>query len=613
MVLARLRRGAQKARVYRRPRVRITFSDFVDIMAITYYRGAAEKLVRAFELDKNIKRAGLNYFPQMYAARLLLYTTVSAALALYFMLLLAFTAIPTIIKVIIALFLAMTPLLVFAIGLSYPSMKSNERGNGVETELPFFAAYLTTMARGGVPVSKVMERVAKLRIFKSMREEAQRIVRDISIFGRDPLEALEANALEHPSSTYRDFILGYVTSVRTGGDVLHYLEIRTQDIFTRRIASLRLIAERMSMFTEVYVTIAVIMTLVFYIFFTINAIFPAGGFGGVAGLALFSFVLLPTLTILILYMIHSSQPKSPIAIKSPYRALFSWGVPLAIAVFPFLFFLTGADRVLGGQLDKGSIIGLTATLALTLAALSLPPASTYLVEKRKLKGINRATASFLRDLAEIRKTGLSPEKSIILAASRDYGPLNRILRRVATALSLGLDVERALKRALRGVKSWILLANMRFLSDSITVGGGSPETLDSLARYAHNLVEIEEELVKRLRSYIFMPYMGAILVAASSLLILGLTVDAVAGTGGATLGVQASITPQDIAETALLLSLGAVFNAWLMGLVAGKIQDAHLAMGFFHSIILVLVTLATTVVTLNSIDLAFQQAQQTPA
>ena len=610
MVLARKaeKKGGGRAarKAYRPPRPKLSFSDFIDIIAITYFRDWADKLVKTFELDKAIRRSGLRSYPQMYAARVILFTVVSAALAVYFTLLLAFTSLPLILKFLVSIFLLLTPLFVFAIGLSYPSMKISERKNGVETELPFFAAYLTTMARSGVPVSKVMERVSKLKIFKAMREEARRVLRDISIFGKDPLEALEANALDHPSPMYRDFILGYVTSVRTGGDVLHYLEIRTQDIFTRRINELKLIAERMSMFTEVYVTIAVIMTLVFYIFFTISSLFPTGtSFGGIGGMILFSFILLPMLTVMLLYMIHASQPKTPIALASPYRALFFWGVPLAVAVFPMLFFLTGAHRLFqGAELDKNLIIGITATVALTLVALSLPPAIVYISEKRKLRGIGKATAAFLRDLAEIRKTGLSPEKSIVLAATRDYGPLNPILKRVAAALTLGLDLERALRRALRGMRSWILLANMRFLADSINVGGGSPETLDSLARYAHNLVEIEEELKRRLRSYIFMPYMGAILVAASSLLVLGFTAQAISGQGPVAIGGGAAVTPQDISRIALILGVGSVFNAWLMGLVAGKIQDSYLAAGFLHAVILSLLTLATTIVTLNTISLS---------
>lgn len=605
--MARLRRRGGPRRVYRPPPVKLTFSDFIDIVAITYFGRWAGKLVRAFELDQAIRRAGLPYYPVMYAARALLFTFISLALALYFSLIILLSALPIAFKIILVFFLLMTPVLVFSYFLAYPSAKAGERRNGVESELPFFAAYLATMARGGVSISQVLDRVSKLKVFKAMRKEASMVIRDVNMFGKDPIEALEANALDHPSYLYRDFILGYVTTVRTGGDVLHYLEIRTQDVFNRRMADLKLIAERMSMFTEMYITVAVIMTLVFYIFFTISAIFPAGKFAGISGLLLFSFAVLPLMTFVILYLIHAGQPKSPIAFKAPYRALIFLGFPAAIASFPILFYLTGAYRIFE-TVDKRAIIGLDLTLALTLVALSLPPAFYHVSENRRTRGLARATASFLRDLAEVRKTGLSPERSIIaVVQERSYGPLDRIVKRLAAALIMGFDVEQALRRVLRGIKNWILLANMRFLSDSIMVGGGSPETLDALARYAFNLVELEEELRKRLRPYIAMPYLGAILVSAASLLVLGFTVKGLgltAGTGGAGLaGLGGGVTPEEMARVALYLSLGSIFNSWLMGLVAGKIQDTRLSAGFLHAIILTILSLIVSIATLNTIEL----------
>ncbi|GAB6147580.1 hypothetical protein JCM10135_01210 [Stetteria hydrogenophila] len=603
MLRPRLRR--EPKRVYRPPELEWTLNDFIDFVAITYLRGLAERLVESFNLDVALRRAGLLRHPVLYAARALLFTLASLAFAVYFTIILAFSILPPMVKAVASLSLFTVPLLVFAYYLSYPSVKANERKSNVESELPFFAAYLATMTRGGVPLLKVMERVASLRVFKAMRREALMVLRDVNMFGKDPFEALEYNALEHPSHLYRDFVLGYVTTIRIGGDVVHYLEIRTQDIFSRRMADLKLLAERMSMFMEVYITIAVVMTLVFYVFFTVSAVFPAGKFAGVAGLTLFSFVVLPTMTILLLFMVHASQPKSPITIVSPYRALVVFGIPLAIIVFPVMFFLTGAYHVFQ-RVDRDVIMALDLTLVSTLLALSLPPAYYHVKETLRHRGLARATAFFLRDLAEVRKTGLSPERSIIaVALERSYGPLDRVVKRLAVALTAGLDVERALRRALRGIKDWILLANMRFLSDSIIVGGGSPGTLDTLARYAYSLVDLDEELRRRLRPYIFMPYIGAILVSTSSFLVLGFTVQGIAPAlgQGATMGITSGITPQDIAKVTLYLSLGSLFNSWLMGLMAGKIQDLRLSAGFLHATILTLISYVVLVMSLKTVAL----------
>lgn len=594
-----------ESRVYRPPR-RLTFQDVIDIVALTYFQSMARRLVRVFDLEKTIKQAGLRVSPELYAARILLYTFLALFAAIYFSSLIVFTHLSAIIKAFSIMTLMISPLLVFGLGLSYPSSRVGERRNGVETELPFFTAYLTTMARGGVPIGRILERVANLRIFKAIREEARMIVRDIKVFGKDPLTAIEEHALEHPSPRYRELMLGYVTSVRTGGDVLHYLEIRTQDIFSSRITELKNIAEKMSMFTEVYVTMAVILTLVFYIFFTISAIFPAGGMrlAGTAQLALFSFVFLPLMTVFLIYAIHQAQPKTPISIVTPYRDTIYIGIPLALLTFPVLLYGTSGYKALYGQITTSSIIGLATALSGTLIALLIPGTYAYLKHKRKTRGLGRATAIFLRDLAEVRKTGLSPEKSIEMLAERDYGPLTPIVRRVAAAISIGTEIEEALRRALRGFRDWLLLANMRFLADSILVGGGTSETLDALARYAHNLVEIDEELKRKLRSYIFMPYMGAILVVVSSLLILGFTAGTLTATHTNTGGLlRTAQVAAEMPKIALLLTLGGILNSWLMGLVAGKIQDSYLAGGFIHAILLTTISLITSAATLHMIHL----------
>lgn len=602
------RRKKPKRRV-RRPRRKVTVKEAVDYLAITLFSKYAQRIVRAFELEKHLSEAGVLTYPLLYASRGLLYTTIIAVIAVYSLIIIALLPIPIALKIILGIIIGLTPLFSFTYMLVYPSARKDERKNGVDTELPFFAAYLTTMVRAGVPVARVINRTAELKIFKAIRRESQMIMRNISLLGKNPLDAIEENALTHPSPKYRDFMLGYVTSVRTGGDVLHYLEIRTQDIFTSRMNEMRMIAERMSMFTEIYVTLAVIMTLVFYIFFTIQAIFPVGPGGGIAQLALFSFVFLPFLTILLLWMIHSSQPKSPIEYKHPYRAMLSIGTPLSLAVFIMTFTLTGAYKLFqGAEIDYKTIMGLSITLGSTLIALSLPPALIHLGESRKTRRMGDSLATFLRDLTEVRKTGLSPEKSILMVAQRGYGPLDPILRRIYTALTIGLELERAVARALRGYKDWLLLSNMRFLVDSIAVGGGSPETLESLARYAYNLTELEKEFRKRLRSFIAMPYMGAVLVAASSMLVLGFTSKTlfIGGTQGPSLfGVGGSkVTPHDMAIIALLLSLGSVFNSWLMGIVAGKIQDGKLAAGMVHGIILIIITIITIGITLRGIRIS---------
>jgi flagellar protein FlaJ len=187
--------------------------------------------------------------------------------------------------------------------------------------------------------------------------------------------------------------------------------------------------------------------------------------------------------------------------------------------------------------------------------------------------------------SEVRKTGLSPERCIILVSSRNYRALTPVVERAASALSLGLSLEESLRKALKGVKEWFVIAAFRFLTDSIIVGGGSPEVVDTLARFTQVLSELEEETRKRMRTQVILPYMGAILLASMPVIILYMLL------------ALAKIPISAVTPMVLVLALGSLVNSYIMGIIAGKASQTTIAAGFKHAIILTAVTVATLTAT----------------
>lgn len=574
-------------------------SVMLDRLAILFFGRYGRKLARTFELEKVIREAGLEVFPSIYAARLLLYTSLSLLVSLLTIILILLSSLSIISKVILVVVLGFIPIMVFVTGLIYPSTKKGSRQRGVDSELPYMAAYMSIMARAGMAPEKIVEMLANLKVFKAIREEALRIVRDMKIFGFDPLTAIEHNAYVHPSRDYKEFMLGYVTAVRTGGDIIHYLEIRTQEIFQRHSDKIKSIAGRVGLIIEAYITLAIIGTLSFYVFFIVSGIIPVAkiSFGGINGLILYSFVLMPLFTLAMIMAIDSAQPKTPSYHKEPYAWLLL-SIPLGVLVVLVLISLTGSYKILLGEAPSIEDISMLSISVMSgLIAVSAGPAYSYLSIMRRERRIHHSLAEFIRDLAEVRKTGLSPEKSIIMLAERDYGVLTPIVRRLAGALATGLSVHRALRESLRGYRDWFLLVNMRILSDAIEVGGGSPTILDAMARYVSTLASLIEELRRRLRAYSYLPYFGSILVAVSSILVITMlsqSLTTILGRGTIA-GVSIKLAKEDVALLLLTTSIGSIFNAWLMGLMVGKVQTTVTAAGFMHSIILTVLTTLVSV------------------
>jgi len=574
---------------------RITLVDGFDFIALRLFGSIAPSFAKTFELDKAIRRAGLTIHPHLYAARVLLATLIAFAISTYVTLIVALSGLGFTIKVLAILATLILPILVLAAGLSYPSLKADDRKRRVEAELPFFASYLSAMAIAGVDVMSALERIATLRVFEGVRREAQLILRDVVFLGKNPLDAIESNASDHPSPHYRDLMLGYSAAVKVGGNLVGYLEAKTSDIFKSRVEELKVMSERLAMYTELYIIIAVIVSISFYTFFTVNAMFSGQGGGGLVNLALFSFLFLPISTVIIIYLADRVYPKTPIRLASPQAAILFYGLPAAIIATPIVFYATGAYRVMAGYTGVSEILALTITLACFLLAVSIPGSYAWIIESRRARGMGEAIASFLRDLVEVRKAGLSPEKSIVVLSSRDYGPLTPIVKRIASSLLLGLDIERAIASALRGYRNWVLLVSMRLLTDTITVGGGSVEALDSLARYARGIADFEVELSRRLRVYMLMPYIGALMVSGSTMLILAYMSQTI------TLS-QTGATTASLGQVALMVSLGVTLNSWLMGLVAGKLRSGTVMAGFTHAVILMVITVATIALTLRSLS-----------
>jgi len=582
-----------------RPRttVRLTAWEVFEALALTLFETVSKRFARAFELDRSLSRAGLSVHPVKYGAVTLALTFFSALFSAVGMVVLAFTVRLTLLQLVLGtLTAAIVPILVLASRLAYPSLLAILKRSGVESELPFFMAYLATMVRGGYGVEKVIERVAELRVFKTIRVEARRVVTLVKMFGEDPVTALEKVAAHHPSSRFRDVILGYTTTLKSGGDVLHYLEVKTGELFESRASEVKALLGRLASFLEVYTIFGVVVSVTLFVFFAVSAALSAAQTlrapteltelsVDVTAPALYNFVALPVMAFAIALAMHLNQPRNPVSYWAVYSTLLVW-VPVAIGASAIVLVATGGLDLLSGSVSIEGVRSAIYTALTGLLVASLPPAVKYARIERRQRGLVRAVADVLRDIGEIRKTGLSPEKCIILVSSRSYRGLTPVVERAAAALTVGMSLEEALGKALRGLREWFVVASFRFLADSITVGGGSPEVIDTLARYTQMLSELEEETRRRMRTQVFVPYFGAVMLSSLPLMILYMLLSI------------ARVPLPALAPLVLCMVMGAIANAYAMGLVAGKASKATLAAGFVHASLLTVVAAVASLATL---------------
>ncbi len=481
------------------------------------------------------------------------------------------------------IFLALFPIYVIAFFMLSPMNKASDRAAGLEREMPFAAAYISVMASGGIAPYNSFKRLSDVELMPSMKSEAREIIKDVEIFGIDPLTALESAAKKNPLDIFRDFLSGYSSTVIIGGDIGHFLERKAEDIFKARATRVKAAAERLGMLLETFIIVMVMMSLCFYILFAVNEIAPTAGTSMMSGILLYTYLFTPILSMVFIFLAHSMQPKTPVTDMRPYKV---FGVCSVIAVVLFLL-LTGFVGTVPAMSGISTIIDMPIAISIALCVATAPAAIVYMrLNKRKL-GLEQGVSSFLRDLTEVRKTGLSPEKCIESLSNRDYGVFTKELRKISSDISWGIPLKKVMMEFLNRTKSWMTQIVMFLLVETIDVGGGTIAMIESLARFNNLTQEVEKEKRMSVRPYVFMPYLASILLVATTIMMLSFT------TGGvipAEFAAQSPV-PRDNSAIVMVFMTAVIFHSYLIGIVAGKISEESIAAGFKHATILVVIAL----------------------
>ncbi len=490
------------------------------------------------------------------------------------------------------------PLLTFIFFLLIPSLKLSLLTESLEAETPFIGSYVSVMATGGISPYLSIRTFARSRLLPTFSRVAERVKTLVDIFGRDPLTAIEETAKQVPSRDLKELLMGYVTSVRTGGDYIHFLFIKTETLFRDRIVKMRQIGERMGMLMEAYIALTILLSLGLYSIFIVNTALPESSVPFFSGGAFFftSFILTPFLSIIFIYLIDMFSPKYPHPDWSVLKVaglsftatfiffLLFFFLPTSNPVFyviPFSKELNGAFEALILKMGFTSGGKIPVLLAAMIIIGCLPPAIYEVKISREERNAEENMAVFLRDLVEARKAGLSPEKCIVQLKGRDYGFFSRKLRTIANQLSWGVSLREIYRYFAAATRSWLAKMLMFLLVEAIDYGGGSVKTLETMAMYSEMIKSVEKEKEGQLKPLLAVVYIGALILVASVVMLLGFVNVSLklAGTGLAYEEFLAKfVTP-------------IVLNVALAGLVAGKISSGSISTGFKHTVFLVIASI----------------------
>ena len=551
------------------------FLESLEAWSFRIFGGVAPSFLKhVFEFKGYLERAKIKIYPATYVSLMFFIALLTLPVSIASLVLLyLYGFLPL-------LFLVPVPFYVMIGFLLIPMSKASDRASALEREMPFAATYISVMASGGIAPYISFKRLAEVELMPAMSSEAREIIKDVEIFGIDPLTAIEKAAKENPLDVFRDFLSGYASTVIIGGDITHFLERKAEDIFKTRAMRVKVAAERLGMLLETFIIVMVLMSLSFYILFSVESIYSIG-MSTYSSMLLYTYLFTPMLSLMFIYLAHSMQPKTPVVEMRPYKVFIVCSV-LGLVLFLLLTnFLGYMEIPFFSSLQ--TVIDMPIAITLALFVATAPAAVVHEKLSKKKASIEKGVNSFLRDLTEIRKTGLSPERCIESLSDRDYGEFSSELRKISSEISWGVPIKKVIMDFVRRTKSWMTQVVMFLLVETIDVGGGTIAMIESLARFNNLTQEVEKEKKMAVRPYILMPYFAAILLVATTIMVLGFT--------SGTLGVAETATQKDLGPMVSVFTTSCIFHSYLIGLVAGKISEESISAGFKHASLLVVIAL----------------------
>jgi flagellar protein FlaJ len=460
-----------------------------------------------------------------------------------------------------------------------------KQGKKINRELPYFITMVTLLSSAGIGPYFMLQRIKSMDLLPTIKNETQKMIKRIDLLGVDPLEVMRQVRTRSSSKALGEFFDGYVATVESGGNIVNYLKSKMKTVYDRHAESQKQSVVKLGALVEAYMTIQVVMLAVYIISAAVISDPFATSETGISSEVIF-LIITPAISALFLFAANSnSVSKSPeldikkiVMFAAP--ALIVSGIVIGLNLIPDPMM---EPYLLGGALIASSIVPtiyFKKSYAMTIAS-------------------EESTPKILRTISEARKTGMSPEGSVIHACKRkEYGMFNLVANGIANKIEWGVDFKTIFQDMKKDIETFNVLISFNILFELISAGGGNPQTLDSLTETSERMQEIQKEKRDLLMPYLFVGFILMGTTGFTTLLVIDSFGD-IAQESQDLSNIEGQVTTSSLG----LFPLIVLIQSWTAGLFLGRVIKGAFSGGFFYSIILVIMTLiGITLVQFSIID-----------
>ncbi len=275
-------------------------------------------------------------------------------------------------------------------------------------------------------------------------------------------------------------------------------------------------------------------------------------------------------------------------LKKPFKTLYDHPEYTFILSTPvaLMFFAIGISITWGTPLMDDVII-------FTVLLLTAPPAITFHRKFKRTDTIEECLPTFLRDISEMSRAGLTLPRAVNTVAKGEYGALTKEVQTMDSTMSWGISFEESLQNFGKRVPTPIIVRSVSLITQASKAGGRVASVLEAAARDAREVKLLEKERRGNMMVYVVITYMSFFVFLFVIAMLTSTFVPTMAEAGKAAAEAGAGnqfIGSFNPAEYTRLMMHTAVIQGFMSGLVAGQMGESSAFQGLKHSIVMTLIS-----------------------
>lgn len=205
----------------------------------------------------------------------------------------------------------LSSLLTFSLVYYYPIQKSKSRAKSIKNNLPFAINHMSAIASSKVPPYIIFKLLAEFKEYGEVSREAEKIVRDVDVFGHDITTALKQAAKRTPSTDFQEFLSGLISVEETGGNLIEFLDVQAEQAMFNYKQKRKRYLDTLSTYADFYTAVLIAAPLFLVAVLTIMSMVGGEVFGMDIrdAMTLGIYGAIPLMNTAFIGFIHLTQPE----------------------------------------------------------------------------------------------------------------------------------------------------------------------------------------------------------------------------------------------------------------------------------------------------------------